>query len=306
MAKIRIATFNCENLFARYKFNEGGASGDGFTINETSFDILSTRAKRLTAKAIKEADADIICLQEVENLPVLDRFNSQFLGWSRDKRYRYKTLVDGNDPRKIDVAFLSRIPPVSMRSSRHLRNAANSYWLFSRDCLRADFEVGGEILSLYGNHFKSMMDGRRDSRPRRLEQAEGVKDLIEADYGPDLDGNVVVLGDLNDYPQRDQGTTTALNSLLDHSHLVNPLDRLPRRDRWTHFWARQGEYRQLDYIFLSKQLDDSSNNPAPERVLQGLPWRAEDVDDERFEDVGHDNPKASDHVPLVIDLEMGN
>ncbi len=305
MPIIRIATFNCENLFARYKFREGSSVNGGFTINDTKFDILSTRAKRLTAKAIKAADADIICLQEVENLPVLDRFNSEFLGWSRGKRYRYKTLIDGNDPRRIDVAFLSRIPPVSIRTERHLRNDANSASLFSRDCLRVDFDIDGESLSLYGNHFKSMMGGRKNTRPRRLEQANGVRAIIEGDHGPMLSGNVVVLGDLNDYPQRDQGTTTALGALTNHPALVDPLERLPSNNRWTHYWARQNEYRQLDYILLSKDLDNQSGNPTPQRILQGLPWRAEDVDDERFDDVGFDNPKASDHVPLVVEIRVG-
>ncbi|WP_169054165.1 endonuclease/exonuclease/phosphatase family protein [Nitratireductor sp. XY-223] len=305
MTTVRIATFNCENLFARYKFNEGIAPRHGFTINEISFDILSTRSKRITAQAIKAADADIICLQEVESLPVLEKFNSEFLGWSSSRRYRYKTLVDGNDPRAIDVAFLSRMPVKFMRSSRHERNSANSWWLFSRDCMRVDFEIGGEILSLYGNHFKSMMGGRNATRNRRLEQAEGVQNIIEADYGPELDGNIIVLGDLNDYPQEEDGTSTALGALLDHNGLVDPMARLPESDRWTHYWARKGRYRQLDYMLMSGVLDDNSGNPVPDRVLNGLPWRAEEVEVERFDDVGEDSPKASDHVPVILEVDVG-
>ncbi len=305
MTTLRIATFNCENLFARYKFRENASAGNGFTINDLSFDILSTRAKRITGTTIRALDADIICLQEVESLPVLDRFNSEFLGGSASRRYNYRTLFDGNDPRSIDVAFLSRMPVKSMRSSRDLRSENRRSKLFSRDCLRVDFEVGGETLSLYGNHFKSMIGGRKETRNRRKAQAEGVRDIIEADYGPTLDGNIVVLGDLNDYPQRGQGTTTSLGALLDHASLVDPLDRLPANERWTHYWDDEDEYRQLDYVLLSEKLDEASSNPIPELELRGLPWRADQIDVDRFPDVGHNSPKASDHAAVTVEIEVG-
>ncbi|MDJ0629283.1 MAG: endonuclease/exonuclease/phosphatase family protein [Rhodobacter sp.] len=306
MTKVRIATFNCENLFARYRFGQNvPAPMPEFSINDLSFDIHSTRSKRITGKAIKDIDADIVCLQEVENQPVLDRFNSEFLARSRNKRYRHRVLIDGNDPRHIDVAFLSRYPIKSIRSHRHDRNPANTAQAFSRDCVRVDIDVDGDVLTLYGNHFKSMIGGRRDTRARRVDQAERVHEILTEDWGPDFEGDFVVLGDLNDYPQRGDGTTTALGKLLDDDNLVNVNDRLPRDDRWTHYFARENEYRQLDYLLLSKQLDDASGNPVPERELRGLPWRADEVDTDRYDDVGHSSPKASDHVPLYVDVLVG-
>ncbi|PIE13040.1 MAG: endonuclease/exonuclease/phosphatase [Rhodobacterales bacterium] len=306
MPTVRIATFNCENLFARYRFRDAPpVPGDGFSINDTSFDIYDTRAKRITAKALKEIDADIVCLQEVENQPVLDRFNSEFLARRRDKRYRHRVLLDGNDPRRIDVAFLSRYPIRAVRSYRHERNAKNSAPLFSRDCLRVEIEIAGSVLTLYGNHFKSMMGGRKKTRARRVEQAEGVHRILVSDWGPGMDGDFAVLGDLNDYPQRGSGSSTALNALLDEPGLVNPIDRLPRQDRWTHYWKRERAYRQLDYIFLSSRLDAASGAPVPGRNLRGLPWRADEVEVDRYDDVGEHAPKASDHVPYFVDVSVG-
>ncbi len=76
--KIRIATFNTENLFARYNFREGKTSlaTNGFTINDLAFTLYGGSSKKITAQAIKEVNTDIICLQEVENISVLERFNS--------------------------------------------------------------------------------------------------------------------------------------------------------------------------------------------------------------------------------------
>ena len=50
---------------------------------------------------------DILALQEVENLAVLERLRTEYLGAAD---YRPAILVEGNDDRGIDVAFLSRLP----------------------------------------------------------------------------------------------------------------------------------------------------------------------------------------------------
>lgn len=49
--------------------------------------------------------ADIIALQEVENVAILDRLRREFLG---DLGYREPVLIEGTDTRGIDVALLSR------------------------------------------------------------------------------------------------------------------------------------------------------------------------------------------------------
>lgn len=115
---MRLATFNCENLFARYKFrkNFDPYQSDGFTINDLAFDIFDEVEKQITAKAIREVNADVIALQEIESLPILDHFNSRYLA---GMGYRHRILVDSHDPRSIDVAVLSRYNIDSVRSHRH-------------------------------------------------------------------------------------------------------------------------------------------------------------------------------------------
>jgi len=98
MSTVRVATFNCENLFARFKFKSNvdpeKASKDGFTVDMTTFTILKDDEKKLTAQAIKEADADVIALQEVDNIEVLRRFRTEFL---KSEGYVHAMLIDGND-----------------------------------------------------------------------------------------------------------------------------------------------------------------------------------------------------------------
>ncbi len=72
VAGIKIGTFNCENLFARFKFNKDVdpemAVQDGWDANRTHFNILNDVEKHITALAIKGTKADVLALQEVENL----------------------------------------------------------------------------------------------------------------------------------------------------------------------------------------------------------------------------------------------
>ncbi|MDH5637937.1 MAG: endonuclease/exonuclease/phosphatase family protein [Nitrospinota bacterium] len=296
---IRVATFNVENLFFRYKFrkNFDPTKQDGFSINNLAFAINNETAKKITAATIKAVDADIICLQEVESLDALDSFNSRYLG---SKGYAHRIVIDSHDPRRIDVAVLSRFPFSHINTHRHERNASGKAWLFSRDCLEVDVNVDNKTLSLYINHLKSMMGGRSQTKNRRLEQANRVKDIINEWWKPGgYEGNFIVLGDMNDYP----GDHTSLKSLIDHPGLVNVVDRLPKSDRWTHYYAKKDDYSQLDYLLLSKSLAESNKGlPGVER--RGLPTRAARATQARFKNVGKNNPKASDHCPLYMDLVL--
>lgn len=299
MPTLRIATFNAENLFARYRFKDALAprEDDGFSINDLAFRIQDDESKKITGKAIRKVNADVICLQEVESLPVLDRFNSYYLG---GLQYVHRAVIDCFDPRQIDVAVLSRFPIVSLRSHRDERNKAGTGFLFSRDCLEIEIDVGGKLLTLYANHFKSMMEGREATRLRRQEQADRVAAIVDARWKKSgYKGNFVVLGDLNDYPEG----KTALGALLGHKGLVNVLTRLPETERWTHYYAGGNSYSQLDYLLLSKGLAQA--NPGMPAVMRlGLPWRAQRVTAERLDGVGENEPKASDHAALYMDIAL--
>jgi len=60
------------------------------------------------AAVLEALDADAVLLQEVEDLPLLGRLALR-------AGYPEARLLDGNDPRGIDVGLLSRLPVVRSR-----------------------------------------------------------------------------------------------------------------------------------------------------------------------------------------------
>jgi len=278
-------------------------------------EVLGPEEKRLTAAQIIELDADLLCMQEVENLPTLKAFRSEYLP---DAGYTHALVIDGNDPRGIDVAVLSRWPIIHVRSHQTLTTPSNPDddtspldRVFARDCLEVTIEhPAGARLTVFVNHFKSMIQTRTETRQARVRQARAVRAIATAHDGPWL-----ICGDLNDYRsdstervpvlsaegkiQRDQAgkiireqvtATCGILELIDWPDVSDVLDRLPdQSERWTHDY--RGKRHQLDYMLLGRELATASQGAIPHVPRTGLQADAA-------------GQRASDHCPIVIDLTV--
>lgn len=367
---LRLATFNVENLMNRFDF-----SGYRNQLNEDRtlalFDIQSeaeykmleqARAiaqsddtRQLTALAIAATRADIICMQEVDNIEALKAFEYGYLFKMVGEGYRQKYTTAGNDSRGIDVAVMMRAetaqgqPIEFVRMTSHayvtfeqfglhtpeleaLGNQANER-IFRRDCLEIDVTVGGVPLTLYLVHFKSMgsprngLDGREATMPLRIAEAQAVRRIIEERFGKDhaADKSWAICGDMNDYRQRVKiagdaidgyrfevvdENQSCINVLTAGGFCENVVERRPEMNRWSFYHTRGPEERhlcQLDYILLSKGLAEKNATAIPDIIRNGQPWRTifppgQEVD--RFPRAGWDRPKASDHCPVAITLDM--
>ena len=125
-------------------------------------------ATQMTARVITEAGADVLCVVEVEDRPVLDRFNREMLAGL----YAHAMLIDGNDPRGIDLGVLAKpgFAIANMRSNVDMPDPKTpSEHLFSRDCAMYQFPLpGGEHVWVLLNHFKIQV---RHDQHRRQTQA---------------------------------------------------------------------------------------------------------------------------------------
>ncbi|QPP05892.1 endonuclease/exonuclease/phosphatase [Streptomyces bathyalis] len=316
MTTLRLATFNVENLFARWRFRDNvdpaSANTKGWIVDQTRFDELGMDDKAITGAAVREIKADVLCLQEVENVDTLKKFRGQALGGR--SQYPYIAGVDGNDPRLIDVAVLSKLPITRIRSHQHLMDPSSpTASLFSRDCLEVDIEVEvsetrKSTVTVFVNHFKSMIGGRNQTRGKRERQATKVMEIVEDRFGHQAPGDhpFVVCGDLNDYIEPNGDGSSGIDQLVTWDQLENVVGRLPQDEQWTHFWAGGNEYRQLDYLLPSRSLAGAAPAPdvVPEIFRNGTALRATRYKGPRFPGIGLDKPKASDHCPVIFELSI--
>lgn len=110
------------------------------------------------------------------------------------------------------------------------------------------------------------------------------------------------MGDFNDYIEKWNESTSSLPGLVNWNQVKNVVDRLNIDERRTHFYKSKKEYKQLDYIPVSKTLKSKGKSVEIER--RGIPKRADKYTGPRFVGVGKDNPKASDHCPVIVELNI--
>ncbi|AMJ60582.1 endonuclease/exonuclease/phosphatase family protein [Bosea sp. PAMC 26642] len=236
--KLRIGTFNVENLLTRHRFGpDGGRTDTSAAMSlfhfprpderdavERSLAVaLEDDKRQMTALAMAEARADLWMLQEVDSLASLQAFFANYVHRLADHRYGHFSLIDGNDRRDIDIGFAARrdlVAPaaVTVRSHKDATFAQMGAHdadlarlgigphdkVFARDCLMIELDFGDRTLTLFGCHLKSMNNGREDGRqvtlPVRRAEARAVKRIVQDRFGPGWrEANWIVLGDLNAY-----------------------------------------------------------------------------------------------------------
>jgi hypothetical protein len=123
--QVSVGTFNLNNLFSRYNFQgeiQAIAAGDSTVEARYEFtDPTSYRLRTFMGRLVKgkdpedtvriasriiSMDLDVLAVQEVEDVGTLKRFVIDNLG----SLYPHVVLVEGNDPRLIDVAVVSKLP----------------------------------------------------------------------------------------------------------------------------------------------------------------------------------------------------
>lgn len=282
--EITVAFWNVENLFDKY-VDKRAPSAD-VLLPETVEEKL-----RLDAEIIRELNADIVGLMEVENRGILRELCESHLS---DLGYDYYELSEETDERGIDVALIAKQPFL-----------AYSFAVpgFSRGILAGRFTFEGEPLYVVVNHWKSRFGGGED---QRMACARRVDEIVSTII-PQYEGRpvpVLIGGDFND-----NDTDPSVQYLASQGH-HNLLDHLSEEDRWTLPYNNRDEqrveYSGFDHIFANDTLQARNlvvraDVIRPQRMVKTRRlygelylWPVEDYSDV----LGY-----SDHFPVVARLK---
>jgi endonuclease/exonuclease/phosphatase family metal-dependent hydrolase len=274
---------------------KAGGSEDFLGWVELVRDAIDDRAIKNTARVIAEVSADIQILIEIEDRITLQRFHDDVLVAELSQLgrppYRQVLLMDGNDPRGIDVGLLSRVPVLAMKSHVELRNNANNP-MFPRDCAQFLFEIAnGQQLVIFANHFSSQGSDRTGKR--RKEQSAEVGKLVNKILS--VTPNVIVAGDLNE--PRERGNLAAL---LDHPQLKDAMamEAYPERETFPGTYLTGSKSNKLDYLLLSQSLQQKVQTVGVERRgYRSTKWQP-------FDTVIDERSQASDHHCVWVDVNL--
>lgn len=308
---MRIATFNVQNLRLRH-------SGDGVRLTgardmdePAGQGVAALRTdvidRRLTAAILREADADVVALQEVFDRETLDYFHDRILVPSGAAAYPHRVCLPGNDGRGYDVALMSRLAMEDVASHAELTPADlgivtedasdQDEPVFRRDCLSA--RVGG--LSLFVCHFKAPWPDADAAWPTRRLEALAVRTIIERAFDGDPDARWLILGDLNEPFKEPRGERATAPLTADFA--VDLVERIPENERWTLHVPEADIYSRPDAMLASPALARAFPDAVPRLLREGLGLGAERADAARLPGVGHHRPHASDHAAVVLELD---
>ncbi|MEL6983871.1 MAG: endonuclease/exonuclease/phosphatase family protein [Actinomycetota bacterium] len=301
---LTIGTFNLNNLFTRWNFQAEVPRGTTLTQTlefgpDAEARLRTFRGTVVTAKKpvdkaavaarILEMDVDVLAVQEVENIEALRTFNRESL----NGLYPHVIVIEGNDPRLIDVGLLSKYPVGQVVSHQTAPDPDDSSLrVFGRDLLRADILTPSRsrrLLSLFNTHMKSnFVDTLEHRTPeaqaaqrirnnqRRLRQSIVTREIIESETRPN--SRYVLLGDMNDDPDSDflapvldspLGLVDALTEVTEtreskHENLgpqpgprwtsrYKPSGEPPQHRLFDQIWVSPGLERRLDASFIDRR-----------------------------------------------------
>lgn len=289
---VTVGTFNLNNLFSRFNFQATISSiqeGDAAITMRYEFTdeanyrlrtfmgkLVKAKEKRATEKIrdrILAMDVDVLAVQEVENIDILKEFNRDELGGL----YDHVVLVEGNDPRLIDVAIMSKLPLGAVASFQTAVHPSDpNKRVFGRDLMEVEVlnrSRTKRLFTVYNNHLKSHFgddddggQGKIKNDDRRKKQAETVREIVARRMR--TNSRYIIAGDMNDAPD-----TAPLAPMLTiegnalFNGLQNPTEigvmkneqpgEEPQSTSWTHRFRPTGqppEHKLFDQIWLSPAL----------------------------------------------------
>ena len=246
---LKIATYNVENLFDLQR--SGHEYSEYIPYTKANWNDRTYKIKlKNTAKVIKDINADIIGLQEIESLKAL-----------KDLRYTLKRMglyypyykIANLKSTTVKVALLSKIPFIATNEV----SVTQSYKY--RNILEAKFKIGSQYLYILVNHWKS----KAGPESMRIVSAKKLQKRVQ-EIG--VDKNIIALGDFNsDYEEyirfkrkRKLNNTdgiTGINHILGTINYKNDASHtnISKGDFYNLWYDQSDKDQRFSYIYRGKK-----------------------------------------------------
>ena len=241
---------------------------------------------------------DIVALQEVENIGILERLRTENLAAAG---YEPGILIEGDDLRGVDVAFLTRLklagPPVLHRTD--FSDAGEDRVYDTRGILEATFvRPDGTLLTGYSVHYPAPFHPTemREAAYRHL-------NALRAALPPDRDA--FAAGDFNTTSTEDRDK--AMLARLVRPHWTVAHEVRCAGCKGTSYFAPRDDWSFLDMILWSPAADSGENatwqlRADSVRIANAAPGQVRpDGTPRRFELPAGSG--VSDHWPLIATIE---
>jgi endonuclease/exonuclease/phosphatase family metal-dependent hydrolase len=245
---MKIATYNVENLFDLKRSGYEYKEYIPYTKSNWNKKTYKIKLNNIS-KVIKEINADIIALQEIESLQALK--DLRFTLKQKGLYYKYYKIANYKNT-TVKVAILSKIPFVYT----HEIAVTSSYKY--RNILEAKFKIDNKDLYILVNHWKS----KSGPESMRIVSAKKVMKRVE-ELG--YDKNIILLGDFNSHYEEyktfkrkrkhnDTNGITGINDILRTKNNTSKASKAKlKNDEFYNLWYDTKKNNRFTYIFRGKK-----------------------------------------------------
>jgi len=246
--QLKIASYNVENLFDIQR--DGNEYKEYIPDTKANWNSRTYRIKlKNIAKVIKDIDADIIALQEIESKQALK--DLRFTLKQQGLYYQYYKIAEYKKT-TTKVALLSKIPFIYT----HEIAVTPSYEY--RNVLEAKFTISGKELYILVNHWKS----KSGPESRRVLSAKKVMKRVK-ELG--FETNTILLGDFNSAYEEyklfkrkrkhnDTNGQTGINHVLKTiEHTQNAMNTKIPKGEFYNLWYDIKPSERYSYIYKKKK-----------------------------------------------------
>jgi len=228
---IKVLNWNVRNMFDTKK----DSTDEGEDVpTQAQYDFKMDKV----VTVLQAAAPQVVVLAEIENQSVLDDLATRI-----GPQYIARELIEGNDPRGIDVAVVSTIAFDQVVSHKDERFAVEGTtaptFNFTRDCPEFHMTIGGRHVVFLAIHLRSKLGD--EGADKRLAEGQRARAIANGLLAADPNAAVILLGDFNDVP----GSPPIEAVRAPEPAFLSATDFVPEADRWT--FNFQGNRELIDH-----------------------------------------------------------